>query len=176
MQNFKKKISYVIFMGRWLQLPLYCGLFIALGVYVYRFLIELGHLILNIHGLDDTYLMLGILDLIDVVLLANLLIMVIMGGYDIFVSHLLLETHPEKPEWLSHLDAGGLKVKLALALVGISSIHLLRTFFETTKLTNEAILWQVVLHLTLLFSALLIAVTNKLLVPSVPPMVDETDN
>jgi len=107
--------------------------------------------------------MLGVLDLIDVVMIANLLIMVVMGGYETFVSHLQLDDHPDNPEWLDHLDAGAMKIKLALSLVGISSIHLLRTFIDPTKLSNFSVMWQVIIHLTLIISALAIAWTNRLL-------------
>lgn len=163
MQQFKQKLSHFIFMGRWIQLPLYLGLMVILVGYVFRFLKELILLMSQINGVDDVHIMLGVLDLIDVVMIANLLIMVIMGGYETFVSPLLIESDPDQPEWLGHLDAGGMKVKLALALIGISSIHLLRTFIEPNKLDNYAIMWQVLIHLTLIVSALAIAFTNKLL-------------
>jgi uncharacterized protein (TIGR00645 family) len=159
----KKYLSRVIFMGRWIQLPLYLGLICILAAYVYRFLCELTELIMHLNQTDDTHIMLGVLDLIDVVMIANLLIMVILGGYETFISPLRLDAHPDQPEWLDHLDAGGMKVKLALALVGISSIHLLRTFIDPTKLDNFGIMWQVLIHLTLIVSALAIAFTNKIL-------------
>jgi uncharacterized protein (TIGR00645 family) len=159
----KNLISRFFFMGRWLQLPLYFGLLIILGAYVYRYVIELFHLVININGFDDTHIMLGVLDLIDVVMIANLLIMVVLGGYETFVSRLNLDSHPDQPEWLDHLDAGAMKIKLALALIGISSIHLLRTFIDPTKQTNDTVMWQVVIHLTLLLSVLAIAYANRLL-------------
>ncbi|WP_419420369.1 TIGR00645 family protein [Legionella sp. D16C41] len=155
-------ISRIIFFSRWLQAPLYLGLIVVLGAYAYRFIAELFHLIINIHGLNDTQIMLGVLDLIDVVMLANLLIMVIMGGYDTFIADLNLKSHPDQPEWLDHLDAGAMKVKLAVALIGISSIHLLRTFIDPTKQSNYAVMWQVIIHLTLVISALAITFTNRL--------------
>jgi uncharacterized protein (TIGR00645 family) len=163
MNNVRKKISAVIFMGRWLQLPLYLGLILILAAYVYRFIRELFSLIIHLNGFDDTHIMLGVLDLIDVVMIANLLIMVVMGGYETFVSHLDLGSHPDNPEWLDHLDAGAMKIKLALSLIGISSIHLLRTFIDPTKLSNFSVMWQVIIHLTLIISALAIAWTNRLL-------------
>ncbi|MDR3442461.1 MAG: TIGR00645 family protein [Legionella sp.] len=163
MSSGKKNLSRFIFMSRWLQLPLYLGLICILAAYVYRFLYELVELIIHINQLNDTHIMLGVLDLIDVVMIANLLIMVIMGGYETFVSPLLIDSHPDQPEWLGHLDAGGMKAKLALALVGISSIHLLRTFIDPTKLDNFGIMWQVIIHTTLIISALAIAYTNRLL-------------
>lgn len=163
MSQHKFNLGRLIFLGRWLQLPLYLGLLCILAAYVYRFITELFILILHINRADDTHIMLGVLDLIDVVMIANLLIMVVLGGYETFVSRLRLEMHPDQPEWLDHLDAGGMKVKLALSLIGISSIHLLRTFIDPTKMSNYSVLWQVVIHLTLMFSALAIALTNRLL-------------
>lgn len=156
-------IGQIIFMGRWLQAPLYLGLLIILTAYAYRFITELFHLVIHINQADDTHIMLGVLDLIDVVMIANLLIMVIMGGYETFVSRLNLSEHPDQPEWLYHLDPGAMKVKLALALVGISSIHLLRTFIDPSKQTSEHVMWQVIIHITLIVSALSIAYTNKIL-------------
>lgn len=166
MKGFKLLLSKLIFMGRWLQLPLYLGLICILAAYVYRYLNELTVLVIHINGYDDTHIMLGVLDLIDVVMIANLLIMVVLGGYETFVSRLELKNHPDQPEWLDHLDAGAMKVKLALSLIGISSIHLLRTFIDPSKITSEAVMWQVVIHLTLLVSALTIAFTNRLLIHS----------
>lgn len=163
MIDLRKGISTVIFTGRWLQLPLYLGLIVILAAYVYRFIGELFELVSHINGFDDTHIMLGVLDLIDVVMIANLLIMVVMGGYETFVSHLNLGEHPDNPEWLDHLDAGAMKVKLALSLVGISSIHLLRTFIDPTKLSNYSVMWQVIIHITLILSALAIAWTNRML-------------
>ncbi|KTD23585.1 transmembrane protein [Legionella lansingensis] len=156
-------ISQLIFMGRWLQAPLYLGLLFVLTAYAYRFITELFHLMAHINSADNTQIMLGVLDLIDVVMIANLLIMVIMGGYETFVSKLNLHDHPDQPEWLDHIDAGAMKIKLALALIGISSIHLLRTFIDPSKQSYDNVMWQVVIHLTLLVSALAIAYTNKLL-------------
>ena len=164
MNQLTRTISRVIFLGRWLQAPLYLGLLFILTAYVYRFIVELFHLMLHINSADNTEIMLGVLDLIDVVMIANLLIMVIMGGYETFVSRLNLDTHPDQPEWLDHLDAGAMKIKLALALIGISSIHLLRTFIDPGKQTFDAVMWQVIIHITLLVSAITIAYTNRLLV------------
>lgn len=163
MSKLKQNIGQIIFMGRWLQAPLYLGLILILAAYVYKYILELFHLITHINSFDNIQIMLGVLDLIDVVMIANLLIMVIMGGYETFVSHLNVHAHPDQPEWLDELDAGAMKIKLALALIGISSIHLLRTFIDPSKQTNDAVMWQVVIHLTLLASALVIAFTNRLL-------------
>ncbi|HEU0305882.1 MAG TPA: TIGR00645 family protein [Lysobacter sp.] len=120
----------LIFSSRWLQLPLYLGLIVAQGVYVFLFANELWHLILETPKLSEQDIMLIVLGLIDVVMISNLLMMVIVGGYETFVSRLRLEGHPDQPEWLSHVNASVLKVKLAMAIIGISSIHLLKSFIE----------------------------------------------
>src|SRR5512146_547016 len=125
-----RPIPMLIFGSRWLQLPLYVGLIVAQGVYVFLFLKELWHLILSAPTLTEQSIMLIVLGLIDVVMISNLLVMVIVGGYETFVSRLNLQGHPDQPEWLSHVNASVLKVKLAMAIIGISSIHLLKTFIE----------------------------------------------
>ncbi len=157
-------IGNLIFLSRWLQAPLYLGLIVAQGVYVYHFMIELWHLIANTTTLKEAEIMLAVLGLIDVVMIANLLIMVIVGGYETFVSRLKLEGHPDEPEWLSHVNAGVLKVKLAMALIGISSIHLLKTFIEAETKTNQMIMWQVIIHMTFVASALVLAWIDKITV------------
>jgi uncharacterized protein (TIGR00645 family) len=154
----------LIFGSRWLQAPLYLGLIIAQGVYVYQFMLELIHLVTKIGSLSETEIMLIVLGLIDVVMIANLLIMVIVGGYETFVSRLDLQNHPDQPEWLSHVNASVLKVKLAMALIGISSIDLLRTFINAGQLEDRVILWRVVIHVTFLISALALAYTDKIMI------------
>ena len=124
----------LIFSSRWLQLPLYLGLIVAQGVYVVLFLKELWHLIGGATTFGEQEIMLIVLGLIDVVMISNLLMMVSVGGYETFVSRLNLEGHPDQPEWLSHVNASVLKVKLAMAIIGISSIHLLKTFIEAGAL------------------------------------------
>lgn len=163
MSKRKIEISKLIFIGRWLQAPLYLGLIVALGVYVYRFLLSLASLVTHLYSVDDTQIMLWVLDLIDVVMLANLLIMVIIGGYQTFVSPLRLPDEADRPEWLDEMNAGSMKVKLALSLIGISSIHLLRTFIDPSKSSSFSVQWQVIIHVTLLVSAISIAFTNWLL-------------
>ena len=125
-----RPLPQLIFASRWLQLPLYLGLIVAQGVYVFLFLKELYHLVQYTAAYSEQQIMLVVLGLIDVVMISNLLIMVIVGGYETFVSRLELEGHPDQPEWLSHVNASVLKIKLAMPIIGISSIHLLRTFIE----------------------------------------------
>lgn len=156
-------VARIIFWSRWLQAPLYLGLIIAQGVYVFKFSKELIHLITGANTLNETQVMLIVLGLVDVVMIANLLIMVIVGGYETFVSHLNLRDHPDQPEWLDQVNAGTMKVKFALSLVGISSVHLLTSFINARNMDHDAIMWQVVIHMTFVVSALLMAYTNKLM-------------
>ncbi|MDP2169537.1 MAG: TIGR00645 family protein [Rhodocyclaceae bacterium] len=153
-----------IFWSRWLQAPLYLGLIVAQGVYVYQFMHELIILVTKTGTLSETEVMLIVLGLIDVVMIANLLTMVTIGGYETFVSKLDLRGNPDQPEWLSHVNAGVLKVKLAVALISISSIHLLRTFINAPQTEDRVVIIQVAIHVAFLVSALSIAWTDKLMV------------
>lgn len=160
----------LIFSSRWLQLPLYLGLIIAQCVYVFLFLKELYHLIHGAPSLTEQSIMLSVLGLIDVVMISNLLVMVIVGGYETFVSRLNLGGHPDQPEWLSHVNATVLKVKLAMAIIGISSIHLLKTFIEAgtigiegSHVTETGVMWQTIIHMAFILSALGIAYTDLLM-------------
>jgi uncharacterized protein (TIGR00645 family) len=175
----------LIFASRWLQLPLYLGLILAQGIYVFHFWVELVHLIeaafgntdalaalvksigykesFEVTSLNETIIMLVVLALIDVVMISNLLIMVIVGGYETFVSRMNLESHPDQPEWLSHVNASVLKVKLATAIIGISSIHLLKTFINAANYEQKVLMWQTIIHVVFLLSAMAIAVTDRLM-------------
>ncbi|WP_269531334.1 TIGR00645 family protein [Chitinimonas sp. BJYL2] len=172
MKSAVARMESFIFWSRWLQAPLYLGLIVAQGVYVYKFLRELVHLVADANAMGETQIMLIVLGLIDVVMIANLLIMVVIGGYETFVSKIdILDKHEDRPEWLSHVDAGVLKTKLALALISISSIHLLKTFISlsdpsisTTNTDSNSVMWQVVIHCTFLLSAVIMAYTDKLMV------------
>src|SRR6218665_961764 len=153
----------LIFSSRWLQLPLYLGLIVAQCVYVFLFTKELYHLILDAPQLSEQGIMLVVLGLIDVVMISNLLVMVIVGGYETFVSRMNLEGHPDQPEWLSHVNASVLKVKLATAIIGISSIHLLKTFINADNYTDRVLIAQTVIHITFLLSAIAIAYPDKIM-------------
>lgn len=160
----------LIFSSRWLQLPLYLGLIIAQCAYVFLFLKELLHLVTDVSKLNEQAIMLIVLGLIDVVMISNLLVMVIVGGYETFVSRLRLDGHPDQPEWLSHVNATVLKVKLAMAIIGISSIHLLKTFIEAgnigtegARFTEEGVMWQTIIHMAFIASAIGIAYTDLLM-------------
>ncbi len=180
-----KPLPGLIFASRWLQLPLYLGLIAAQGVYVFHFWVELSHLLEAAFGnqtalqalvtsmgyqseapltaLNETLIMLVVLALIDVVMISNLLIMVIVGGYETFVSRMHLDGHPDQPEWLDHVNASVLKVKLGTAIIGISSIHLLKTFINAANYDTKVLMWQTIIHVTFLLSALAIAYTDKIL-------------
>ena len=164
-----RPLPQIIFASRWLQLPLYLGLIVAQGVYVILFIKELWHLILHSFDFTEQQIMLVVLGLIDVVMISNLLIMVIVGGYETFVSRLELEGHPDQPEWLSHVNASVLKIKLAMAIIGISSIHLLRTFIEAGNLgpgkssyTEAGVMWQTIIHCVFILSAIGIAAVDRM--------------
>jgi uncharacterized protein (TIGR00645 family) len=167
-----RPLPQLIFASRWLQLPLYLGLIVAQCVYVFLFVKELWHLVHGAMNFTEQEIMLVVLGLIDVVMISNLLIMVIVGGYETFVSRLELEGHPDQPEWLSHVNASVLKIKLAMAIIGISSIHLLRTFIEAgnlgssrTTYTETGVMWQMFIHLTFIVSAIGIAYVDRLSQP-----------
>lgn len=161
--RYKPWLGKVIFWSRWLQLPIYLGLIVVQGVYAWKFLASLWELLHNLTSLTETEIMLSVLALIDVVMIANLLLMVTVGGYETFVSRLRIEGHPDQPEWLDHVNASVLKVKLSMAIISISSIHLLQTFINASRLPEHTIKWQLMLHLAFLLSAAAIAYTDKLL-------------
>ncbi len=180
-----RPLPSLIFASRWLQLPLYLGLILAQAVYVFHFWVELVHLVeaafgntaalkqlvasigyksdFEVTALNETIIMLVVLALIDVVMISNLLIMVIVGGYETFVSRLHLEEHPDQPEWLSHVNASVLKVKLATAIIGISSIPLLTTFITAANYDLQELMWQTISPVVFLLSALAIALTDRLM-------------
>ena len=153
----------VVFASRWIQAPLYGGLIIAELLYAYKFLIELWDMIWHINQQQETVFMLGVLGLIDVTMVANLLTMVIIGGYATFVSKLDLEGHADRPEWLTHIDPGTIKIKLAASLIGISSIHLLKSFVNIEHEDTDHVKWKIFIHLTFLGSAILLAWTDKIM-------------
>jgi uncharacterized protein (TIGR00645 family) len=183
--SLQSAIPRFIFATRWVQLPLYIGLIAAQGVYVVHFWIELVHLLEAAMGsqtalaalvnsigyksdvvvdhLTESVIMLVVLGLIDVVMISNLLVMVIVGGYDTFVSRMYLEDHPDQPEWLSHVNASVLKVKLGTAIIGISSIHLLKSFINAANYDEKVLMWQTIIHITFLVSALAIALVDRLI-------------
>ncbi|MBK0421097.1 TIGR00645 family protein [Leucobacter sp. CSA2] len=174
-----RTLAAFIFASRWLQAPLYLGLIVAQAVYVVLFCVELWHLIEHsvIAGnFSETDVMLSVLALIDIVMIANLLIMVIIGGYETFVSKIRVEGHHDEPDWLSHVNANLLKVKLAISIISISSIHLLKTFIEVGRMNDglvtdasgkviysyDGVFWEVMIHLAFIVSALALAWIDRM--------------
>jgi uncharacterized protein (TIGR00645 family) len=161
--KFETAFEKIIFASRWLQAPLYAGLIVGGVLYAYKFIIELIHLVTEINAITETVLMLGVLTLVDITMVANLLVMVIIGGYSTFVSRMDIDKHEDKPEWLQKVDAGTLKVKLAGSLVGVSGIHLLQTFINMKNHQIEHVKWQVIIHIVFLISSIMLAYTEKIL-------------
>lgn len=163
MKKIESALESLIFASRWVQAPLYIGLIIGGVLYAYKFVSELIHLCLTINEITESVLMLGVLTLVDITMVANLLIMVIIGGYSTFVSRLNIDEHEDKPEWLQKVDAGTLKVKLAGSLVGVSGIHLLQVFINIKNHEPDHVMWQTIIHVVFLFSAIMLAYSEKLL-------------
>jgi len=159
----EKFFEQIIFASRWVQAPLYLGLIVGGILYAYKFTVELIHLCLTINEITESALMLGVLTLVDITMVANLLVMVIIGGYSTFVSRIDIENHEDKPDWLQKVDAGTLKVKLAGSLVGVSGIHLLQTFINIKNHQQEHVMWQVIIHVVFLFSSVMLAYSEKIL-------------
>ncbi len=188
-QNLSRKnhlehgLERLIFASRWLQAPLFLGLIVASILYAVRFILELIHLFpLMLHAKTAEPLLLGVLGLVDMTMVANLIAMIVIGGYTLFVSKLNIGAHEDRPEWLDKTTAATLKIKLASALVGVSGIHLLKTFIELggeTELSllaegehhvehtidNMKIMWQVVIHTVFLLSAIILSWSERILHP-----------
>lgn len=156
-------IEKTIFASRWFQAPMYLGLIVAGVIYAWRFLTELFHIIMSASTLTEEHLMLGVLSLVDITMVANLLVMVIIGGYAIFVSRLDIDESEDRPEWLQKVDAGSIKVKMAGSLVGVSGIHLLKSFINIDNKSIESVKWQIIIHLVFLVSTLALAITEYVL-------------
>lgn len=151
----------IIVASQWLQAPLYFGLIVAQGIYVYQFCVELYHLVCGLPTFQSQDIMLMVLGLIDVVMISNLLIMVIIGGYHTFVAKIRFnEQNP--PDWLDHVNASTMKVKLSMALIGISSIHLLKSFIEIDKLQKPDVYVQMGIHMLFIVSAIGLAHVTRL--------------
>ncbi|MBM3548094.1 MAG: TIGR00645 family protein [Alphaproteobacteria bacterium] len=160
--RFERKIESWILGSRWLLTPFYLGLIlviVALGITFFR---ELWHLYATVFTVGEAQVVLLVLSLVDVVLVANLLIMVVISGYENFVSDIEIAEGEETPDWMGKIDAGNLKVKVAAAIVAISSIHLLRAFLNINELSESKIILMMVMHLVFVFSALLLAYLDKI--------------
>ncbi len=160
--RFEHGIERVILNSRWLLTPFYLGLVlvvVALGVTFFR---ELWHLYRVLFSAGESEVVLLVLSLVDVVLVANLIVMVVISGYENFVSDIAVGENEEAPDWLGKIDAGNLKVKVAAAIVAISSIHLLRAFLNINELSESKLILLMIMHLVFVFSALLLAYLDKI--------------
>jgi uncharacterized protein (TIGR00645 family) len=167
---FESIIEFSIFASRWLQAPIYLGLIVGSGLYVYKFLNELVMLARNITTVTEVEAMLAILGLIDISMVMNLLVIVIIGGYSIFTSRIDFDEQEDRPQWIDHLDADRLKVKLATSLASISGVHLLKTFIdihsETETGSYNDLGFEIIIHLVFIVSAVMLAWIARLLDPT----------
>ena len=162
-QRIENWLEQLIFASRWLQAPLYVGLIVASAIYAYKFLVELVHLIIHVQEFSEATVMLSVLTLVDITMVANLIAVTVIGGYSTFVSRLDIDNHPDRPDWLRKVDAGTLKVTLAASLVGVSGIHLLKSFININNRNHEDVKWQIIIHVVFLFSSFMLAATECLI-------------
>jgi uncharacterized protein (TIGR00645 family) len=158
----ERSVERLLFACRWLLAPMYLGLSLGLLALGVKFFQEAVHALTRIFIMAETELVLTVLSLIDIVLVGSLIVMVMLSGYENFVSKLETGAAQDSPAWLGKLDSGTLKLKVAASIVAISSIHLLRIFMNADDTPNDKILWYVVLHLTFVISAVLLAVLDRL--------------
>jgi uncharacterized protein (TIGR00645 family) len=160
-------VESMVFMSRWFQAPVYLGLIIGSGLYVFKFMQELATLAINVDTYTEVHMMLGILGLIDISMVMNLLIIVIIGGYSIFTSKIDFDGQEDRPQWIDHLDADRLKVKLSTSLASISGVHLLRTFIDIHSETRTgdmaALKFELAIHMVFIVSSLVLAWIDRIL-------------
>ncbi len=156
-------IERTLFASRWLLVPLYLGLAVLLLLFAVYFSRELFHLAERAFSIGETEMILGALDLIDLTLIAGLVVMVMLSGYENFVSRLDIGETEKTISWLGKLDTGSLKLKVAASIVAISAIQLLKGFMEITSLANDKLVLMTIIHLTFVVSALLLTVMDRLM-------------
>jgi uncharacterized protein (TIGR00645 family) len=162
MTMLQKVIEQIILASRYILVVFYMGLAIALAVFAGQFLVKLAGLALKFPAEDDNIFLLGVLQLIDKALVAGLIVMVMLSSYDNFVAKLESEDTQRQIGWLSKLDPGSLKIKVASAIVAISSIHLLQVFLNTGTYTTEEIFWKVITHIVFIASAVFLGVLDRM--------------
>ena len=154
-------VESIIFYSRWLLAPIYLGLVLALVILLVSFISEFFHFLSTSGAFDSKKTTLFILELIDIALIASLVTMVAIAGYENFVSKIDFKDDMERPEWMGKVDFAGLKLKVISALVAISSIELLKVFLNTDSYQEGEILWRVVIHKVFVFRGLIFALTEK---------------
>jgi uncharacterized protein (TIGR00645 family) len=158
----EKQLERLLFGCRWLLAPLYLGLSLALIALGIKFFQEAFHVFAHVTELAEADLVLTVLAMIDLALVGSLIVMVMFSGYENFVSRIDHDAGADAPAWLAKLDSGTLKLKVAISIVAISSIHLLRVFMDAQQIANDKIMWYVILHLTFVVSAVLLGVLDKI--------------
>ena len=161
-KNIERSMERWMYASRWLLAPIYIGLSLALFALVIKFYQEIFHTLPTILDIDESQLVLKLLTLIDLTLVGSLTVMVMFSGYENFVSQMDIHDSTEKLDWLGTHDYGALKMKVASAIVAISSIHLLKIFMNVEATDNEKLQWYVLIHLTLVISALLMSYQDRL--------------
>lgn len=162
MAMLRKVIAQIVLASRYILVIFYVGLAVALLAYAGQFLVKLGGLVVSFPAADDNTFLIGLLQLIDKALVAGLVVMVMLSSYDNFVARLDDKDSQQQIGWLSKLDPGSLKIKLASAIVAISSIHLLQVFLNTGNYASEEILWKVLIHVVFIASALFLGVLDRI--------------
>ena len=152
----------ILYASRWLLAPIYMGLSLGLLILGIKFFQEIIHVIPLLLSMKETEVVLLILSLVDIALVGGLLVMVMLSGYENFVSSIDIEEGKEKLSWLGKLDSGSLKQKVAASIVAISSIHLLKAFMNADHIDNDKLKWYVIIHMTFVLSALGMAYVDKM--------------
>jgi uncharacterized protein (TIGR00645 family) len=157
MQKLEHMLEMFMFHSRWLMAPFYLGLIVSLALLLVKFFQELIHQVPHLLDADEAQIILMVLNLIDMSLAGNLLLIVIFSGYENFVSKIDVHEHPDRPDWMGHVDFSGLKIKLIASIVAISGIHLLKAFMSVETVSPEHLKWMVIIHLAFIVSGVLLA-------------------
>jgi len=163
----ERRVEAILYYSRWLLVPMYLGLSVLLILLTVNFVSQLFELVPLLVGLSETDIILAVLGLIDLVLVSSLVVMVIISGYENFVSRMDLAESDEKLSWVGKLDAGTLKLKVASSIVAISSVHLLKAFMNVNNIANDKLLWLVIIHLTFVVSAVLMGILERIVLQHV---------
>ncbi|PJK28044.1 TIGR00645 family protein [Minwuia thermotolerans] len=163
MKSFERIVETLLYQSRWLLAPIYLGLSVLMIFLVVVFVKDLIHMVPRLLEMSETDAILAALTLIDLALVASLVVMVVISGYENFVSRIDIGEGGERLAWVGKLDAGTLKLKVASSIVAISSIHLLKAFMNVKETPSDKLMWLVVIHLTFVVSALLMAFIERYL-------------
>ena len=168
MRRYENFIEGFLFQSRWLLAPFYIGLVISLFLLLVHFIVQLATFVLKIHIASESDVILGVLALIDLVLVGNLVLIVIFSGYENFVSRLDVDSH-DRPEWMTKVDFGGLKMKLMSSIVAISAIQVLKAFMNVGSYDDKKLWWLAGIHVVFLGSMLIVAISDRISEKGKPP-------